>query len=49
MTLFKRLYKELLAIPQVYHFDPKLPIKLETNASNRVITRVYSQEHINSL
>ena len=49
MTLFKRLYKELLTIPRVYHFDPELPIKLETNALDRVIIKVYSQEYIDSL
>ena len=49
MTSFKKLYNELLAIPRVYHFNPDLPIKLETNALDRVIARVYSQEHDNSL
>ena len=48
-TSFERLREELLAIPRVHHFDPELPTKLETDASDGVIAGVYSQEHANGL
>ena len=49
MTSFEKLYNELLAIPWVYHFNLDLPTKLETDALDRVIARVYSQEHADGL
>ena len=42
MTSFEKLYNKLLAIPRVYHFNPDLPTKLETDALDRVIAGVYS-------
>ena len=40
LDAFKALYKELLYIPRIYYFDLDLPIKLETNALDRVIAGI---------
>lgn len=42
---FEELRKQLLAIQSVYHFDPELPTKLETDSSDGVAAAVLSQEH----
>ena len=48
-TSFEKLRDELLAIPRVHHFNPDLPTKLETDASDGVIAGVCSQEHDDGL
>ena len=40
-TAFEELRRRLL----VYHFDPELPTKLETDSSDGVIAGILSQEH----
>ncbi len=42
---FDELRNQLLAVQAVYHFDPELPTKLETDSSDGVIAGVFSQEH----
>jgi transposase InsO family protein len=42
---FEELRKRLLDLPMTYHYDPELPTKLETDASDGVIAGVISQEH----
>ena len=39
----------MLELATLYHFKPKLPAKLETDSSDRVIAGVFSQLHPNSL
>ena len=46
---FDELRRQLLAIQKIYHFDPELPTKLETDSSDGVIGGVISQEHADSL
>ncbi|KAK6581227.1 hypothetical protein PZA11_005918 [Diplocarpon coronariae] len=42
---FEELRKQLLSIQRIYHFDPDLPTKLETDASDGVVAGVLSQQH----
>jgi transposase InsO family protein/predicted aspartyl protease len=42
---FEELRRQLLSVQATYHFDPELPTKLETDASDGVIAGVLSQEH----
>jgi transposase InsO family protein len=42
---FEELRKQLLSVQALYHFDPELPTKLETDASDGVIAGVFSQLH----
>jgi hypothetical protein len=42
---FESLRSQLLALATLYHFDPKLPTKLETDSSDGVIAGVFSQQH----
>ncbi len=39
---FESLCSQLLALATLYHFDPNLPTKLETDSSDRVIVGVFS-------
>jgi hypothetical protein len=39
---FESLCSQLLALATLYHFDPNLPIKLETDSSDGVIVGVFS-------
>ena len=42
---FEELKRQLLSIQRIYHFDPELPTKLETDSSDGVVAGVLSQEH----
>jgi hypothetical protein len=42
---FEKLRRYLLAIPTTHHYNPELPTKLETDASDGVTAGVISQEH----
>jgi hypothetical protein len=42
---FEEIKRALLAIPTLAHFDPELPVILETDASDGVIAGVLSQTH----
>jgi predicted aspartyl protease len=42
---FEELKQQLLRIQRIYHHDPELPTKLETDSSDGVIAGVFSQEH----
>ena len=46
-TAFEELRKQLLEVQGTYHFNPELETKLETDASDGVITGVCSQKHAN--
>ena len=46
---FEELRRQLLDIQSIYHFDPDLPTKLETDASDGVIAGVMSQEHADAI
>jgi RNase H-like domain found in reverse transcriptase/Reverse transcriptase (RNA-dependent DNA polymerase)/Integrase zinc binding domain/Integrase core domain len=48
-TAFEELREHLLHIQSVYHFDPELPTKLETDASDGVVAGVLSQLHDTSI
>jgi transposase InsO family protein len=45
---FEELRRQLLLIPRIHHFDPALPTKVETDASNGVAAGVFSQQHPDS-
>jgi transposase InsO family protein len=42
---FEELRKQLLTLQTLHHFQPELPSKLETDASDGVIAGVFSQQH----
>jgi transposase InsO family protein/predicted aspartyl protease len=44
---FEELRRQLLDIQATYHFNPELPTKLETDASDGVTAGVLSQQHAN--
>ena len=44
---FEELKYQLLSIQRIYHFQPELPTKLETDSSDGVIAGVLSQQHPN--
>lgn len=43
---FEALRHHLLSIQKTYHFDPELPSKLETDASDGIVAGVLSQLHL---
>jgi hypothetical protein len=46
---FEELRNQLLAVQKIYHFNPDLPTRLETDASDGVIAGVVSQQHADGL